>query len=521
MKIFLLFLLHLIALVSFGQPIFQRNYAGFYTLFGDAKAGIQTDDGGYAITGETNDFPMPAVTNVMLIKTNHIGDTTWVRNFDGSNSEAELGLDVKQTTDMGYIISGWTQSFGSGEQDVLLLKTDSLGNCMWAKAYGTSIPEEVGNYVAQTPDNGYIVAAGFPHNYGSGTTLDKASIMKTDSLGNMEWSNSYTGINSACGNSIVQTDDGGYILIGRIMNVSGGDVFLAKTDSLGNTLWMKSIDVGGSFDDFAYSAVKTVDNGIVITGKTGVSPNYNVFILKADSIGNPVWSRNYGRSGYDEGNAIKEVSSGGYIVAGSSFGTSNTDVYLLRTDANGAMDWERTFGYSAGFDYGWSVGETSDNGFMITGLFGTSSAKAYFIKTDINGHSAGCWEAIPVSSTMILAPSLVSVSATISSAFVEAPGVITTQYKGNRYTECFNSGTVETIGQSMSEEIVLYPNPSSTKISISSSGQIESYEVMSLQGQLLLVGKGAECELGTLAKGFYLLRVKSNLGNSTFRFIKE
>ena len=189
----------------------------------------QTADGGYIIAGETSSYGAGAA-DVWLIKTDASGDTAWTRTFGGS--ESDHGRSIQQTADGGYIIAGETNSYGAGVFDVLLIKTDASGDMVWTRTFGGS--EDDGGYsIQKTADGGYIIA-GYTTSYGAGGY--DVWLIKTDASGDMVLTSTFGGSGSDRGNSIQQTADGGYIIVGRTSSYGAGgrDVLLIKTDEDGN-----------------------------------------------------------------------------------------------------------------------------------------------------------------------------------------------------------------------------------------------------------------------------------------------
>ena len=158
---------------------------------------------------------------------------TFQKTYGGAQDDEFYS--VQQTIDGGYILLGRTKSFGAGGNDVYLVKTDSLGDTLWTKTYGGT-GSDVGNEVQQTTDSGFIII-GFTNS--SGPTM--VYLIKTDINGNTLWSKTYKPGVSGGGSSVKQTFDGGYIL-----SCSGGTYgtgFLIKTNALGDTLWTKSLKI--------------------------------------------------------------------------------------------------------------------------------------------------------------------------------------------------------------------------------------------------------------------------------------
>jgi len=323
----------------------------------------QTTDGGYIITGYTRSYGESG-HNVWLIKTDSLGNELWNKTFGGSgDEEAE---SVQQTSDGGYIIAGWTESYGSGVKDVWLIKTDSLGNQQWNKLFGGS-NDDAATSVRQTADGGYIIA-GYTFSFGSGSA--DAWLIKTDASGNQEWNKPYGGFISDGAYCVKQTTDGGYIFTGWTWSYgpSLGNVWLVKTDDQGNQQWSNTF--GGSDVDRGYGVFQTYDGGYIVTGYTaslGAGLD-DMYLIKTDSSGNEQWSQTYGGTGRDYGNFVVQTLSGGYIVFGYtlSYGAGGEDVWLVKTDSAGSKIWDQTYGGSYS-DVGYSGQQTLDGGYIVTG----------------------------------------------------------------------------------------------------------------------------------------------------------
>jgi hypothetical protein len=190
------------------------------------------------------------------VKTNSQGDTLWTRTYGGSNWDD--ANSVQQTADGGYVVAGWTQSFGVGTPtyaNMYLVKTNSQGDTLWTRTYGGS-DYDFAYPVQQTADGGYIVA-GFTWSFGAG--LCDLYLVKTNSQGYVQWTSTYGGSDYDEARSAQQTADGGYIVAGTTISfgAGGGDFYLVKTDSQGDTLWTRTY--GGSSWDEAYSVQQTAD----------------------------------------------------------------------------------------------------------------------------------------------------------------------------------------------------------------------------------------------------------------------
>jgi hypothetical protein len=286
----------------------------------------------------------------------------WLKTFGGT--DFDMGYSVQQTADSGYIVTGYTTSFGAGGYHVWLLKTDSNGNEEWNKTFGG---EGTGYSVQQTTDEGYIITG---DKYSNDTYFD-VWLIKTDVSGNMMWNKTFGGTETDVGSSVQQTTDGGYIITGwTFLPDASTAVWLIKTDDNGNKLWDKTFGGG-----VGYSVQQTTDGGYIITGNTASfgAGECDVWLIKTDSNGDKVWDKTFERktllaTNYNVGRSVQQTSDGGYIIAGWTGKKiyHKIDVWLIKTNSEGYKVWDRTFG-GIGDQSGSSVQQTTDGGYIITG----------------------------------------------------------------------------------------------------------------------------------------------------------
>jgi hypothetical protein len=369
------------------NDIWTKSYGG---LKFDAGSSVQqTTDGGYIVVGITESYGA-GKADVWLLKTDSSGNKTWDKTFGGT--DRDFGNFVQQTSDGGYIITGSTASYGNGEDDVWLIKTDADGNELWDKTYGYSIHDS-GSEVKQTSDGGYIIVGDVNTDGGGSGDI---WVIKTDIDGNMVWNKTFDGhghpISHDYGTSIGLTSDGGYIVAGVTFtteNTNDYDIWLIKIDANGNTIWDKKI--GGPDSEFGFSVQQTNDGGYIITGIDSYGVSEKVWLIKTDDTGNIVWNETYSGSGTARGYSVQQTSDNGYIIAGETYkGSSKYDALLIKTDGNGVQAWSKTFG-GTGNDIAVSVRQTTDGGYILTGYKSVlpvlMNDDLWLIKTDINGNS--------------------------------------------------------------------------------------------------------------------------------------
>ena len=326
----------------------------------------QTADGGYVITGYKY-FPTSA-NDIFVMKTDAYGDSIWAYIYgDMGDDEAYY---IQQTNDGGFIITG--KRTVTNQEDLWLLKTDPLGDTLWTKTYGGSYDEQ-GFSVQQTPDGGYIVGGG-TSSFGAGPpgTYD-VWLLRTDTLGDTLWTRTYCDPGLQDGHGLVKnTTDGGYIIACHGGGWGNLDLWLIKTDSLGDTLWWKTYG-GYDWDIHGWDFQITSDGGCILAAYTWSfgpgTPNYsNIWLLRTDSSGDTLWARVYGGTNNDSPGCVDTTADGGYVIAGltKSYGSGGEDLWLIKTDSTGDSLGTRTYGTTYN-DWGQFIRITSDHGYIITG----------------------------------------------------------------------------------------------------------------------------------------------------------
>ncbi|MDK2886045.1 MAG: hypothetical protein PWP54_603 [Thermosipho sp. (in: thermotogales)] len=319
----------------------QKILGGSY---GDYAYSIDfSSDGGYIVAGyaTSKDGSVTGThggtSDIWIIKLDIIGNVQWKRAFGGS--EAEFTESIISTRDNGFIFAGSSfsedgdaTSLNHGYSDIWVVKLNENGDIVWQKLFGGSSDEDAFS-IQQTDDNGYIVVGYTFSNDGDVTGKHELSdywVLKLAEDGSLEWQKALGGSDYEEAYSVIQTNDGGFLITGFSFSndgdVSGNhgeeDCWVVKLDENGNVQWQKSL--GGSKSDFGRAALQTNDGGFIIAGYTksddgDVSENHgsaDYWIIKLSENGNIEWQKTFGGSDYDKLYDIKLCNDGGIVMAG-------------------------------------------------------------------------------------------------------------------------------------------------------------------------------------------------------------
>ena len=375
---------YLIRTNSNGTLLWSKEYGGAVGLSDKGYSVRETSDGGFIISGTTATYGAGG-DDMYVLKVNSTGTIVWSTTI-GSAGVNEAGREVQQTNDGGYIVAGYTDGLGTSFYDVYLVKLNASGVVQWKKTYGGS-SYDFAYTVHQTADNGFIIGA-TTNSFGAGDY--NAYLLKTDVNGTLQWSKTYGKTGEDRIQCARQTSDGGYILCGRSNSFGAGnfDATLHKTDASGNLLWTKGY--GGSGDDQAYYARETAPNAFVFCGYTvsfgaGIK---DALLVKTDANGtsgcneitatgfitssvtsltSTVGTSSTGGTLISPSTAVRNTNSAKNVLCSSNVGCTVSSNFTASSTAiclNGTINFTNT-----------SVGATSQN-WLVNGTVFSSSVNA-------------------------------------------------------------------------------------------------------------------------------------------------
>ncbi len=333
----------------------------------------QTSDRGYIICGAYGrNAYSPWAGYIYLLKTDVFGNEEWHQTHGITNNE-NVGKSVLQTSDGGYVVAGYTGY--TYHIDGYLEKTDSNGNVLWSHSYGAFNAYDSFTCVQEALDGGYIMC-GWTGSYGAGG--GDMWLVKVDENGNEQWNKTFGGTQLDGANCIAWTRDAGYLICGTTQSYGvNGDAWVVKTDYNGNELWNQTY--GGSGSDEAYDIQEiSIGDAVIAIGIVGTTSSYgagngDVWFIVADAdYGYEESSTTYGGSQYDVGYSFQQTSDRGFFITGqyTNPATQNPDLYVIKLTNGGYLDWQQIIDNNGKEDVGNYGIETSDGGYIVTGNTG-------------------------------------------------------------------------------------------------------------------------------------------------------
>ena len=490
----------------------------------------------------------------------------WQKCYGGSKTDK--ALTIQQTEDGGYILGGRSMSDDGdvpdnhGDADYWLVKTGPSGIVQWQKNYGGS-GEDVLYSIKQLADGSYILAGFSKSINGDVTGLHGESdvwVIKTNTLGDIQWQKCYGGTwydESYC---INQTSDQGYIIAGLsnskngdLTNNHGGkDFWILKISPQGEIQWQKSM--GGSEDEWAESVQQTSDGGYIVAGHTfsddgdvsGKHGGFDVWVVKTDTQGNIQWQKCYGGSGADRAFSVRQTNDDGYIIAGHTYSDDadvsgnhgENDYWVIKTDPSGQIQWQKCFGGS-NEDFGTTAFQTTDGGYIIGGYSESDDGDVthnhggsdyWIVKTDSAGQmkwkknfGGSFSEQLQDGLQQTVDGSYIIAGTTLSNDF-DVSGNHGKNFDYWMVKLCSNDSLG--IEEKHVKLVSIYPNPTNDNLTLTVDAMLvgSDYTISNQQGETILRGK-ITAEISTiniseLSAGAYIFKI-GNQKKGVLKIIKK
>lgn len=308
----------------------------------------------------------------------------WAKSYGADKAD---GVNAVLELSDGMLVAGSTRSFGSGENDCLILRIDAEGEIVWQYVYGGTANEYCTSLNRAGLDK--YLAAGNTKSYGSGDS--DGWILEFDGNGNILSQKTLGGDRKDYIAKGLPLSGGGVLVSGSTSSFGAGqfDAWLVRLYDDGQILWQKRC--GGEGVEWVYDALETSDGGFVVVGETSSSGEgkNDLWILRLNNSGEIIWQRAYGGPSYDWARSVIETEDGVLLVAGTtfSFGSGQADVWVIKLSSTGTILWQKCYG-GANLDWPARVVAVSQERFLVAGgtySFGNGNDDLLLFEIDSDG----------------------------------------------------------------------------------------------------------------------------------------
>lgn len=344
------------------DTVWTRTYGG--AANDGFRSVIKTADGGFLAVGYTYSFG-DSDANVYAVKTDADGDLVWQKTYGGPGRD--YGFSVCEVAG-GFAIAGYTTSWGSGKEDVYVVRTDANGDTLWTRCYGGAAQDEARSICA-TGDGGMLVA-GSTKSFGSGSS--DMYVARLGAAGDTVWTRVLGSTEGDWAQSVCETYDGCYGVGGTSgSNTANRDICVTKIDPGGSVVWQRYYGLTGPVDpDWGMAICATPDSGLTLAGYQAIetSDPGEVVILGVTKDGTQVYYRKYALAYYQYGCGICRAHDGGFVICGAKTdpATQKNNLFLLKRLSGSGWVWTKEVGGGAS-DWGSSVVQIQPGCFLIAG----------------------------------------------------------------------------------------------------------------------------------------------------------
>jgi hypothetical protein len=366
----------------------------FYTRFGGyghdiGYSVIQTLNGHYAVTGSTGSFGN-GNSDVYLAFVDSMGWVRWEKSYGGFNND--IGKSIIQLADSGFVIAGYTNSFGSGGYDMLVVRTDKTGNLIWQKTFG-GLDWDFANAVKTTPLGDSLIIAGNTFSFGYGKS--DAYIVKTDLNGIFQWQKTYGGAEDDEFKSFVTTYNNQYAFSGTTKSMGDvkGDCWLFKTGFNGDSIL--SVKYGNNKKQFINDIVEDPNNkNFILCGANdfdGTDSTYAyILVMSENGVFNSDNQFSYKNMIDAQFTSVAHLKDINFVFArkqfNSSAGRKLEPMFMINTPLYDIPGGVTTYG-SVDDEELYDVTRTRDKGFISVGYtkgFSSNLSDVFLVKVDSN-----------------------------------------------------------------------------------------------------------------------------------------
>lgn len=490
------FALSILCLTSF--PGFSQNYGTLnHTTYGgvgnDRPYRMIPDGDGFMLVGEVGQDANlggehhGGYFDVLVARLDENGELLWSQNYGGSDWDSGFCIAKAQN---GYIVGGRTFSndgqISGGDpgyyDDAWLFKINGTGSLIWEQTFGSDFDDEIRDILVL--DDGSIVGVGTSHGW---INDYQGKIFKTDGAGNLLWEHVYGGSDTEYFNSLVQTDDGGFLVVGQARSIDGDvggtngmlDVWIVKTDAQGNLEWQKTY--GGSASDAAHAIKENSDGTYIVVGQT-LSDDGDVSEMNSAGAAWVLW-----------------IDEEGFLVQEATFGNEfNNSTFA----AGGAFDLIR-----AGDDSGWIV-----SGFVVNALGENSGGDAFVFH--VNNEGTSDWSVVAGGNGDEQASTLGATENGYRIAgYTESEDGDLAQVTPFGFDDLWLFDVALLTATAEEDETLLrvFPNPAAEAVFLDGSGRVSEVSLYGPNGALLkTVRNQSHIDVADLSPGLYVLQIKTD-----------
>ncbi len=506
----------------------------FLSSYGSPNGGeemegiIQTSDGNLLTVGMSDSYSS-GDADALVIKTDIDGNIIWSNTYGGSGDD--MSLDVKETVDGGFVMCGWTQSFGAGGYDMWVIKIDANGNMLWQYSYGGSNDEQA--WSIEITGSGFLVVGG-TNSFGAGLT--DVLVLNLDASGNILWQKAFGSIGDdapagpyeeyvAKG---IEDADGNYLISSLTDGMGNGatDIWLAKINpTTGNIIWQYAY--GDVDEESTWSFIESPLGGYYLPGNT-VDPNSfegDLWIVSLDTAGNILWQNKYGLNGTWDEALNATTNTDGSLIISSYFEQSSNDwaASTIKVDALGALLWAKKIKLGA-LDWTNVAAPLSDNTIIYAGVTTLDTINydedLLFMRTDSNGNIGSCNQL----TDLVISPSATNTTKLATNATITNTSIIpqTTNAVKNTVTLTVNNYCTENILSTNdiiaeNELINIFPNPANGEIQIQSfymeNAEVKIYNSTGALLNSFTIQGQEKVKYSLIENGFYYIQVTTSKGD--------